>query len=278
MFALSGIERRHEGRRVLQLPALELAGPGLGGGPGGGPGAGPDGGPGGGQGSGGLTAIVGPNGSGKSTLLSLLARQAAPDAGTVRLNGRALAGYGARAFAREVGYLPQRLPPVPGLTVRELAGLGRYPWRGALGRWRAQDREAVAAALERTGTLALADLPADALSGGERQRAWIAMLLAQQTPVLLLDEPTSALDPAHAHEVMGLLRALADAAGRRILVVLHDINLVARFADRVIALSQGQLAYDGPPGGFVDPALLARLYGIAMRRLDTPAGPVAVVA
>ncbi|MHA7874166.1 ABC transporter ATP-binding protein [Roseivivax sp.] len=253
MFELRDISRRHDGREVLGIDRLSLGGAGL-------------------------TAILGQNGSGKTTLLSLLARQARPDTGSITLEGAPIAAPSQRAFARQVAYLPQVLPQVPGLTARELAGLGRFAWRGAFGRWGPADRQAVETGLAETGVTHLAETLADDLSGGERQRAWIAMLLAQEAPILLLDEPTAALDLAHAHEVMGLLRAIATRGGCRVIVVLHDVNLAARFADRVLALRGGRLAFDGPPRDFLEPGTLRALFDIDMALLDGPSGPVAVVA
>ena len=254
MFELAGISVSHGARRVLDLPRLSLGGEAL-------------------------TAVLGHNGSGKSTLLSCLARQHRPDTGTVALGDRPLANYRQRDLARAVAYLPQRLPPVAGLTVRELVRLGRYPWRGALGRWQAGDHAAVESAMAETGAAGLADQLADETSGGERQRAWIAMLLAQDAPILLLDEPTSALDLAHAEEVMSLLRRLS-RQGRQVIVVLHDINLAARHADRIVALGAGRVAFDGPPSAFLDRDVLMRLTGLEMDLLARPAPhpPHAVIA
>lgn len=254
MFDCDTLSIDHDGQRVLDLPALSL-------------------------GQSPLTAILGHNGSGKSTLLSCLARQRRPDRGRVSLEGRDLGTYRQRDLARAVAYLPQSLPPVAGLTVRELVRLGRFPWRGALGRWRPEDHAAVERALAETGAAAVADQLADDTSGGERQRAWIAMLLAQDAPVLLLDEPTSALDLRCAEEIMALLRRLA-RAGRRVVVVLHDINLAARHADRIVALDGGRVAFDGAPGRFLDREVLARLTGVQMDLLSRPAPhpPHAVIA
>ncbi|WP_375260767.1 ABC transporter ATP-binding protein [Palleronia sp.] len=254
MYALADISVSHDGRRVLDVPGLHLGGQGV-------------------------TAILGHNGSGKSTLLGCLARQLRPDTGTIALDDRPLDAYRQRDLARAVAFLPQRLPPLEGLTVRELVRLGRYPWRGALGRWRVEDHAAVDRALIQTAADPLADRLADETSGGERQRGWIAMLLAQDAPILLLDEPTSALDLRHAEEIMALLRRLADD-GRRIIVVLHDINLAARHADRIVALNQGRVAFDGPRDAFLDADVLSRLTGVPMALLDrsAPHPPHAVIA
>lgn len=220
-----------------------------------------------------VTVILGHNGSGKSTLMGLLARQLKPDQGSVHLAGRPLADYAARDFARAVAFLPQRLPEVPGLTVRELCGLGRFPWRGALGRWRAEDDRVVTDALARTGVTSFADHAVDTLSGGERQRAWIAMLLAQQAPILMLDEPISALDPAHQVEVLSLLRDLNRETGAGIIVILHDVNLAAHYAHRVVALKGGAVAFDGTPDALMADGVLSGLYGIDVTLVDHPTRP-----
>ncbi|MES2432355.1 MAG: ABC transporter ATP-binding protein [Pseudomonadota bacterium] len=255
MFKLDGITRLHGARQVLGLDSLTL-------------------------GTEGLTVILGHNGSGKSTLLGLLARTDTATTGQIFLNDQVLAKIGQRRLAQQVAYLPQRLPPVPGLTLRELVRLGRYPWRGALGRWQAQDHAAVEAALIATGGMERAEALVETMSGGERQRGYIAMLLAQDAPILLLDEPTSALDPGHAYEVMRLLRRLVDDAGRRVIVVLHDVNLAARFADRVVALRDGRIAFDGAPAKLLTPAILSMLYAVPMQVVPGPAGalPLAVVS
>ncbi|MDB5665131.1 ABC transporter ATP-binding protein [Cypionkella sp.] len=255
MFRLEAISRLHGARKVLALDRLEL-------------------------GAEGLTVVLGHNGSGKSTLLGLLARTDVPTTGRISLNDTPLAAIGQRKLAQQIAYLPQRLPAVPGLTLRELVRLGRYPWRGALGRWQPEDHAAVETALIATGGETRAEALVETMSGGERQRGYIAMLLAQDAPILLLDEPTSALDPGHAYEVMRLLRKLVDTTGRRVIVVLHDVNLAARFADRVVALREGQIAFDGAPVGLLDPAILSMLYAVPMQVVPGLAGqlPLAVVS
>ncbi|MHB2267158.1 ABC transporter ATP-binding protein [Aliihoeflea sp. PC F10.4] len=255
MLELRDIVMRHGGREVLNVPSLDLSDDGF-------------------------TAIIGHNGSGKSTLMSLIARQQTPSSGVVRLDGRAIDSFPQRELAQRIAFLPQELSTAPGLDVRELVGLGRYAWRGALGRWREEDRQAVNAALAQTDMTDFADRMADHLSGGERQRAWIAMLIAQDAPLLLLDEPTSALDLVHQYAVMSLLRSLNRKAGRGIAVVLHDVNLAARFADRVIALKNGRIAFDGTPQELMADDLLSDLYGIDIRLVAHPddAHPIAIVA
>ncbi|NNU82144.1 ABC transporter ATP-binding protein [Halovulum dunhuangense] len=254
MFRLEQVSRSHDGRDVLRIDQLAL-------------------------GNEGVTVILGHNGSGKTTLMGLLARQDRPDTGRIALEGEPLAALRQRDLARRVAFLPQRLPTVHGLTVRELVRLGRFPWRGALGAWREEDHVAVENAIVRTGVTTLADRLVEETSGGERQRGWIAMLLAQDAPVLLLDEPTAALDLAHAFEVMALLRTLSREADRRVIVILHDINLATRFADRIVALKGGTIAFDGPPDALLSADVLRGLYGIDMTLLPRAGAlPHAVVA
>ncbi|MGP4844528.1 ABC transporter ATP-binding protein [Marinobacter sp. 1Y8] len=227
-----------------------------------------------------FTVILGHNGSGKSTLMNLLARQMAPDEGAVKLEDKPIERYSARDLARKVAFLPQRLPEVAGLNVRELVRLGRFPWRGLFGRWQAEDLAAIDDAMARTDVTHYADQITDQLSGGERQRAWIAMLLAQQSPLLLLDEPTSALDLSHQYDSMSLLRDLNQQSGRGVVVILHDINLAARFADRVLALKGGRLVFDGAPDELLSEPRLSELYSIDIQLVSQPGHtrPVAVVA
>ncbi|MFC3533832.1 ABC transporter ATP-binding protein [Vogesella facilis] len=255
MLSLRDIRVCRDERTILALPALTLD-PGQ------------------------FTVILGHNGSGKSTLMNLLARQLQPDHGAITLDGQTLAAYASREFARRVAFLPQRLPEAAGLTVAELVRLGRYPWRGLLGRWQAEDAAIVQQAMRATDIGHHAGHLADLLSGGERQRAWIAMLLAQQAPLLLLDEPTSALDLAHQYELMVLLRRLNREQGRGIVAILHDINLAARYADRIVALKRGELFFDGTPHELLHSPRLSALFDIDIRLLPREQGahPVAVVA
>ncbi|TLX57756.1 ABC transporter ATP-binding protein [Stutzerimonas nosocomialis] len=255
MLNLQDITVRHDGRVTLDIPRLDIE-------------------------EDAFTVILGHNGSGKSTLMNLIARQAEPAKGHLSLDGRPLEAYSQREFARRVAFLPQRLPEVAGLTVRELVRLGRFPWRGLLGRWRAEDLDAVEQAMRETDVHQFADHLADTLSGGERQRAWIAMLLAQASPLILLDEPTSALDLSHQYELMALLRMFNQTAGRGIVAILHDVNLTTRFADRVIALKQGRVFFDGTPDELLSSELLSALYDIDIQLVEQPgaARRIAVVA
>ncbi|EKF58662.1 ABC transporter [Agrobacterium albertimagni AOL15] len=211
-----------------------------------------------------VLGLIGHNGSGKSTLVKLLARQQAPTSGSITLDGRPLDAWGDRALARKIAYLAQHLPSAAGMTVRELVSLGRYPWHGALGRFGEVDRRKTEEAIALTGVAPLADRLVDTLSGGERQRAWLAMLVAQDTECLLLDEPISALDIAHQLEVLSLIRKLSQEKGLGIIIVLHDVNMAARFCDTIIALHSGRLIMQGTPESVVTPEALQRVYGLPM--------------
>lgn len=226
-----------------------------------------------------LTGLIGHNGSGKSTLVRILARQQPVSTGEVLYDGRPLPHWDARAFARKVGYLPQATPPAPGLLVHELVALGRYPWHGALGRFERRDRDKVAEAIELTRMGPFRDRLVDTLSGGERQRAWLAMLVAQDTEFLLLDEPVSALDVAHQVEVMSLVRQLSRSRDLGVVVVLHDVNLAARFCDEILALQGGRLLARGRPPDLMTPNRLEEIYGVAMDVVPHPTNdyPVALV-
>ncbi|WP_102958645.1 ATP-binding cassette domain-containing protein [Mangrovicella endophytica] len=221
-------------------------------------------------GAGRVTGLIGHNGSGKSTLIKLLARQQLPSGGSLAFAGKPLDAWSSRAFARKVAYLPQQPPSAAGMLVRELVALGRYPWHGALGRFGDEDRRAVADAMALTGTDLFADREVDTLSGGERQRAWIAMLVAQNADCLLLDEPISALDVAHQLEVLSLVQRLARDRGVSVVVVLHDINMAARFCDELIALKGGRLADRGSAAALMTPERLDAIYGVRMGIMAHP--------
>jgi ferric hydroxamate transport system ATP-binding protein len=215
-------------------------------------------------------ALIGHNGSGKSTLLKLVGRQHAPTSGTIHFEGQRLENWGARAFARRLAYLPQRTPSAPGMLAKELVALGRYPWHGALGRFSATDRAKVDEAIELTGIAPFVDRMVDTLSGGERQRVWLAMLVAQDATCLLLDEPISALDIGHQLEVLSLTHDLCRQKGITIITVLHDINMAARFCDRIVALHSGRLIANGTPQDIMTTDELARIYDVEMDILRQP--------
>lgn len=225
-----------------------------------------------------IVGLIGHNGSGKSTLLKLLARQQPPAAGTIRFEGKPLSDWGDRPFARKVAYLPQATPAAAGMLVRELVALGRYPWHGALGRFGQIDRDKVEEAMKLTDVASMADRLVDTLSGGERQRVWLAMLVAQDAECLLLDEPISALDVAHQIEVLSLVQSLSHARGLGVVVVLHDVNMAARFCDHIIALHTGRIIANGPPDDILTTEALRAIYGVDMHIIQHPASghPVAI--
>lgn len=197
--------------------------------------------------SGKITALVGANGCGKSTLLRGLARLLKPTQGAVYLDGKAISQCSTKAVAQQLGLLPQSPVAPEGLTVRDLVAQGRYPYQNWMQQWSSQDERYVQQALEITDLVELADRPLDTLSGGQRQRAWIAMTLAQNTPILLLDEPTTFLDLAHQIEVLDLLHDLNQQQSRTIVMVIHDLNHACRYADFLIAMKTGQIFAAGAP-------------------------------
>lgn len=217
-----------------------------------------------------VVALVGHNGSGKSSLLKILARQQKQTSGAVSYDGQALSSFDDRAFARRVAYLAQDVGSGADMTVRELVACGRYPWHGALGRFSETDRQKVEEALTLTHLESFADRLVGTLSGGERQRAWIAMLVAQDSECLLLDEPTAALDIAHQMEVLSLIRKLSHEKRLSVVIVLHDINMAARFCDQIHALKNGQLVASGKPAELLNGDALREIYGISMDVIPHP--------
>ncbi|HZB22106.1 MAG TPA: ABC transporter ATP-binding protein [Blastococcus sp.] len=220
--------------------------------------------------SGAITAIVGANACGKSTLLRSMSRLLSPRAGQVLLDGRAVHRLPAKELARTLGLLPQSPIAPEGITVADLVGRGRHPHQGIFSRWSREDDAAVAAALEATQTTALAERPVDELSGGQRQRVWIAMALAQQTDLLLLDEPTTFLDVSHQIEVLDLLTDLNRARGTTIVMVLHDLNMAARYADHLVALTAGRVHASGTPGDVLTEANVRAVFGLDCRVIVDP--------
>ncbi len=217
-----------------------------------------------------ITAIVGANGCGKSTLLRALARLISPRAGQVLLDGKELHRQHPKEVARVLGLLPQSPIAPEGIVVADLVGRGRHPHQKLLAGWSTEDYDAVAAALEATHTTDLADRPVDELSGGQRQRVWIAMALAQSTDILLLDEPTTFLDVAHQVEVLDLLYDLNARRGTTIVMVLHDLNLAARYADVLVAVSEGRVYASGPPADVVTPTLVSDVFGLDSEVIPDP--------
>ena len=217
-----------------------------------------------------ITVIVGANACGKSTLLRALARLLKPRRGVVHLDGQAIHRLPTKEVARRLGILPQQPTAPEGLTVADLVARGRAPHQGWFSQWSPADEQAVVDALGATGTLALATRPLDDLSGGQRQRAWIAMALAQGTPLLLLDEPTTFLDLAHQVEVLDLLARLNDREGRTIVLVLHDLNQACRYAHHIIAMRDGAVVAQGPPADVVTAELVEDVFGVGVRVIPDP--------
>lgn len=208
-----------------------------------------------------ITSIIGPNGCGKSTLLRALGRLLKPSGGAVILDGQVIQELPTKEVARRLGLLHQTASAPEGITVEDLVRRGRYPHQGFLQPPAKRDLKAVERALELSGMTELRERGVDTLSGGQRQRAWIAMVLAQETDLLLLDEPTTFLDVAHQIEVMDLVKRL-NAEGRTVLMVLHDVNEAARVSDRIVAMRDGRIVREGPPAEVIEPGLLHALYGV----------------
>lgn len=217
-----------------------------------------------------ITVIVGANGCGKSTLLRALARLLPPHSGRVLLDGDDIRSRPTKEVARTLGLLPQSPTAPEGIAVADLVGRGRHPHQKALARWNERDYAAVADALEATGTTELADRAVDELSGGQRQRVWIAMALAQETDVLLLDEPTTFLDVAHQVEVLDLLTDLRARRGTTIAMVLHDLNLAARYADELVAMRDGTVYAAGSPADIITPDLVFDVFGLHSQVIIDP--------
>lgn len=217
-----------------------------------------------------ITSIIGPNGCGKSTLLKTLAGFITPHSGTVRLGGRPAAHFRPKEFARRVGMLPQTPAAPDGITAGELVGRGRTPHQGIFGRWSSNDYDAVAQALDDTGTADLAERPVEELSGGQRQRVWIAMALAQQTDVLLLDEPTTYLDLKHQLEVLDLLTDLNRRRGTTIIMVLHNLNLAARYSDELLAMRAGAVRASGSAHDVITEPTLREIFDLQTAIVSDP--------
>ncbi|MDR2293831.1 MAG: ATP-binding cassette domain-containing protein [Microbacterium sp.] len=216
-----------------------------------------------------FTVIVGPNACGKSTLLRLLARLLPAKSGRVLLDGTDVTSFRGKDLARRLGLLPQSALAPDGITVAELVARGRFPHQTLLRQWSDVDEDAVAAALAATNTTDLSERLVDELSGGQRQRVWVAMVLAQQTQLLLLDEPTTFLDIAHQIELLELFRTL-HSAGRTIVAVLHDLNHAARYGTHIIAMKDGRIVAEGAPRDIISADLVHEVFGLECIVIDDP--------
>jgi iron complex transport system ATP-binding protein len=217
-----------------------------------------------------FTAIVGANGSGKSTLLRGLARLLKPVNGTVLLDGKAIHDHPAKEVARRLGLLPQSQTAPETISVADLVARGRYPHQSLLRQWSPADQEAVTTALKLTGTDDLATRAFDELSGGQRQRVWLAMALAQETDILLLDEPTTYLDLSHQVEVLDLLTDLNRDEGATVVIVLHELNLAARYADHLVVMKDGAVVTAGQPTSVLTEEVVTEVFGMRCRVTPDP--------
>ncbi len=217
-----------------------------------------------------VTVIVGANACGKSTLLRGMARLLSPRSGRVLLDGEDLHRLSTRQVATQLGILPQSPTAPEGITVADLVARGRYPHQRWFRQWSKEDEAVVAAAMEATNTTDLAERSVDELSGGQRQRVWIALALAQGTPLMLLDEPTTYLDLAHQIEVLDLLAELNEREGRTIVLVLHDLNLACRYADHLIAMREGRIVAQGPPGDVITADIVQAVFGLDCEVIADP--------
>jgi iron complex transport system ATP-binding protein len=217
-----------------------------------------------------ITVIVGANASGKSTLLRTMSRLLSPSTGQVLLDGRSIHGMPTRELARTIGLLPQSPIAPDGILVDDLVRRGRHPHHGLFSSWTRRDEEAVQHALAVTGTAELAERPVDELSGGQRQRVWIAMALAQETDILLLDEPTTFLDINHQIEILDLLVDLNQSRGTTVVMVLHDLNLGARYADHLVAVAGGKVHVSGAPEDVLTEDTVRTVFGLESRILTDP--------
>lgn len=217
-----------------------------------------------------FTVVVGPNACGKSTLLRALSRLLKPSVGDVVLDGKAIHSYPARDVAQRLGLLPQTSIAPDGITVADLVARGRYPHQKLLRQWSKEDEAAVGDAMNATRVSPLARRMVDELSGGQRQRVWVAMVLAQKTPILLLDEPTTFLDIAHQIELLDLLSDLNRRSGHTIVAVLHDLNHACRYATHLIAMRDGKIAAEGNPRDIVTPKLVEDVFGLPCVVIDDP--------
>ncbi len=223
-----------------------------------------------------VTGLIGHNGSGKSTLIKILSRQQPTFTGKLLWNEKPISQWSARSFAQQVAYLPQQLPLAEGMTVKELVSLGRYAWHGPLGRLSSTDKNAVLTAIKSVDLLWAQDYLVEQLSGGERQRAWLAMCVVQGSQCLLLDEPTSALDIAHQKEILQVIHHLSQRNQLTVIMVLHDLNMAARFCDEFLALRHGEKIFHGSPAQLLTTEQLEQIYQVPMGIVTPPEGGLGI--
>lgn len=217
-----------------------------------------------------ITTIIGANGCGKSTLLKGLTRLLPVSKGAVYLDGQSIATLATKEVAKKIALLPQVQEATDGTTVYELISYGRFPHQSYLGKLSQADKETIHWAMEATKVTAYANQPVDALSGGQRQRVWIAMALAQDTDTIFLDEPTTYLDMNHQLEILELLKTLNQESGKTMVMVLHDLNLSARYSDHLIAMKKGQIKYSGTVRDIMTPAIIQDIFQIKAQFIDDP--------
>lgn len=220
--------------------------------------------------TGGYTAIIGPNACGKSTLLRAVSRILPYTSGSILLEGQDISRIPTKKLATRLGLLPQSSLSPEGIRVADLVARGRYPHQGMFDRWSKTDEEIVVDALAATGISDLSGRLVDELSGGQRQRVWVAMVLAQQTPVLLLDEPTTFLDITHQYGLLELFETLRRELDRTIVVVLHDLNQAARFASHLIVMKDGDIVTAGPPAEIITAELIGEVYDLPCSIVPDP--------
>lgn len=225
-----------------------------------------------------VTTLIGANGCGKSTLLRGLSRLLPLSAGSVTLDGKKLGDYSSRELATRLSMLPQSPITPAGVTVADLVARGRHPHQSWLQQWSASHSAAVDEAMALTNVFQLRDRPVDSLSGGQRQRVWIAMVLAQDTDIVFLDEPTTYLDLAHSTDVLELVSTLNKEQGKTIVMVLHDLNLAARYSDNLVLMKDGSVTALGSPETTITPQALRDVFGLDSRVIEDPVtgGPLIV--
>ncbi|GKU26656.1 iron-dicitrate ABC transporter ATP-binding protein [Clostridium folliculivorans] len=217
-----------------------------------------------------ITTIIGANGCGKSTILKTLARILEPKSGAIYIDGKDIKKQDSKEIAKVMAVLPQSPQAPNGLLVEELVAYGRFPHQSGFGKLQKEDREIINWALEVTGMKEFKSRPIEALSGGQRQRVWISMALAQQTDILLLDEPTTYLDLAHQLEILELLKDLNEKQNRTIVMVIHELNNAARFADYMVGVKEGNIVCDGSPDEVMTKENLKVLFNIDAEIVKDP--------